>query len=433
MADNSKFEDSIRQAFSKAEYPPSDQVWTGIELELEKANLNITRKKLRMMQWLAAASLVLAAGSSVLYFLASPKGAPNPPATAQVSVLPPAVSPLPRAIEPSAKIPHTREHGSEDLTFNKPLKSSHYQQDNEVRKSFTLLPTAPAMKPAEQEVYHRTVTFNPYQHLLGSHLLDIKKPDLPVREAVLPTHVAQSEVHPVERHAKRKEGFWAAVDVGAGTFNPNVSHAPQGLQVMRTVSAAPLPESSAGYSYSAGAQAGFRLSRHVVLQGGLLYLQQQATYGSSTVQQQQSAYTASLNELATRADNLVVTAPYLVESTLQFVSLPVQAGYVLVDRSFALTLNGGVAADFFLQNTLTPSVPGLARSVITAGENSPYRSVLVNGMVSTELSYRAGKHYRIAIAPGMRYALQSVYRPDVHTDLSPITYQVAFRVKYHFN
>src|SRR6188508_1248411 len=55
-----KFEDSFKQAFDEAEVNTSDNVWTGIELELEKAEGDKTKRRLLFYKLVAAASVAFA-------------------------------------------------------------------------------------------------------------------------------------------------------------------------------------------------------------------------------------------------------------------------------------------------------------------------------------------------------------------------------------
>ena len=55
-----KFEDSFKQAFDGTEVDTSDNVWTGIELELEKAEGDKTKRRLLFYKMLAAASVTFA-------------------------------------------------------------------------------------------------------------------------------------------------------------------------------------------------------------------------------------------------------------------------------------------------------------------------------------------------------------------------------------
>ena len=55
-----KFEDSFKQAFDEAEVNTSDNVWTNIELELEKAEGDKTKRRLFVLKLLAAASIIFA-------------------------------------------------------------------------------------------------------------------------------------------------------------------------------------------------------------------------------------------------------------------------------------------------------------------------------------------------------------------------------------
>ncbi|HZI25036.1 MAG TPA: hypothetical protein VFD46_08165, partial [Chryseolinea sp.] len=55
-----KFEDSFQDAFKNAEVTPSENVWTNIELDLERADGDKMKRRLFFFKTLAAASIVFA-------------------------------------------------------------------------------------------------------------------------------------------------------------------------------------------------------------------------------------------------------------------------------------------------------------------------------------------------------------------------------------
>jgi hypothetical protein len=120
-----------------------------------------------------------------------------------------------------------------------------------------------------------------------------------------------------------------------------------------------------------------------------------------------------------------------VDNNVQYICLPVQAGYLLVNNQFGVQVNAGLSTDLFLQNTLTPESDALAVTVQGLGSGSPYRTINFSGLLGTEVSYKFGQHYRLALNPGLRYPLNSVFKSD-NIEATPITFDIGLRFRYIF-
>ena len=83
-------------------------------------------------------------------------------------------------------------------------------------------------------------------------------------------------------------------------------------------------------------------------------------------------------------------------------------------------MNTGVAADFFVKNTLTDQSGNLDRFSQGSGEDSPYRAISWAGLLGTELSYKVAKQYRVSVVPSMRYSLNSVLKSTSANSSNPI-------------
>ena len=144
-----------------------------------------------------------------------------------------------------------------------------------------------------------------------------------------------------------------------------------------------------------------------------------------------STYTNDYASSGKSADNLAFTSPYQINSVNQFVSVPVQAGYLLIDRKVGLQINSGVATNIFLQNTLTDKSGQLTKYAEGAGESSPYNSFSWSALMGTELSYKMGSQYRVSLAPGLRYSMSPLLK-SASSSGNLMIWDLGFRFRYIF-
>lgn len=252
-----------------------------------------------------------------------------------------------------------------------------------------------------------------------------------------------------ERASREKKSFdgekiWTSVGFSAGTFN---NHTPGATApAMNTLASVSLTSASntivneaaaSGVSYSIGVNVGGKIAPRWVLQGGLNYMTQNAAFTSDAVVTQdnrsfKAAYSAEITKMADASARVVPTAPYSVSNTMEYLSIPLQAGYLVVNRSFGVQLNGGISTDLFIQNTLEPRSGSLDKVTNGVGSDSPYRPINFSGLVGTEISYRFSENYRISVNPGIRYPFNSIYKSDVGLEVTPLTFDVGLRFKYIF-
>ena len=470
-----KFEDSFKQAFDEAEVNTSDNVWTGIELELEKAEGDKTKRRLLFYKLVAAASVAFAlCVAGIGYYIIDSKTTQlneqlaadaNTPQPADASIRTsdesssPAISVQPK---PDNEI-STREEVRKNLSSSGFIASSANESSgtpavkaSSSKSDNTLIGVTAAID--ESSKVASSDTHAKYTDRGVPSFYEAKDPMLVIPKnevdpgALLLAQMAAEEQKYAQLDKKEKENasekLWTSVGFAAGAFssvNTGVSPSSANNAIAYTTSTVPDKQAKAsGVSYSVGVNVGTRLSKRWTIQGGVNYLTQSSDYTATNVVAEDNFQTLkaeSINELdklpqladAFASSKLAPTFPYSVNNNVKFFSVPVQAGYLLVNKKFGLQLNAGVSTDLFLENTITPEGGSLNVTTQGRGEDSPYRSVNFSGLMGTEFSYRFGTHYRVALNPGLRYPLNSVYKNDVGVQSTPLTFDVGLRFKYIFH
>lgn len=486
------FDDSWKKAFDKAEVPPSDNVWTNIELDLERANGSKLKKRLVVFQMLAAASLIFMLGLAIgVYIMKNSYDKAALQLAAQQS----------KENSNSGGSPVAKADNSSDSNAGNPTKADNQITSNDQSKIATLNKAddkTSTIKKHNQSIAQSSInsgagSFDAQEIAVTENTVmetgvfsgdreelavisNSTLPDIVEQREVklaLPTQSVESEpeVDPVlqmlarleqrerevnegalskKQKSQRSEKLWTSVGFAAGSFstvNAGVSNQQPRNTFAQNSSVASAANSEAkapGVSYSVGANIGTKLSQRWVFQGGVNYLTQSSDYTARNAvkadEQSMSFRPPSVNELdkITASDvpaeeKLVSTAPYNVNNNLRYLSIPMQAGYMVVNKSFGLQLNAGVATDIFLQNTVSAEGGNLDKVTEGMRENTTYRSMNLSGLAGTEVSYRFSKNYRVAFNPGIRYPFNNIYRSGVGVKSTPITFDIGLRFRYIFH
>lgn len=247
--------------------------------------------------------------------------------------------------------------------------------------------------------------------------------------------------------------LWAGLNVGSSLFDPNFDQGsnfqPKTSPALANFSsddgARVLPQTASfnestdpGISYSVGVNFGLRLTEKWVIQSGIAYAHRSASTNSTTNVRNVAndiKTPANFGNVATESDKNVltsVTQDYQLLNSFQFASVPLKAGYLLVDRKFGIMVLAGVSADFFLSNTLSESDDKIEEVKVAAGSDSPFRDVNFNGVIGAEFSYRLSRNYHLTIEPNYGVALNSFTKSGSSFTSNPQTFGIAAGLKFYW-
>jgi hypothetical protein len=121
-----------------------------------------------------------------------------------------------------------------------------------------------------------------------------------------------------------------------------------------------------------------------------------------------------------------------LQNSFQFASVPLKAGFIVVDRKVNFKINAGIAADFYLGNTLKDSEKRVATLEVNPGSESPYRDLNFSGLAGIELGYRIVDRLNLSIEPNYRHALQPSTKGTSNFETVPTGFGVLAGLKYSF-
>jgi hypothetical protein len=283
--------------------------------------------------------------------------------------------------------------------------------------------------------------------------------------------ISQQKAAEEKEKSRDGENLWTSIGFATGSFSSVNSKAPdegsyaaldalnygsnlQAGSANTYASVADKETKASGVTYSMGVNIGTKLSERWVFQGGVNYLSQSSEYTQDNLLpnddftsfkpltindiDKMSMSSSMDQEDVTRSSGarnaIVNTPPHNVNNNVRYLSIPLQAGYLVVNRDFGVQLNAGVATDLFLQNTITATADGEKVDPAKAGigEDSAFRPINLSGLMGTEVSYKFGSHYRIALNPGLRYPFSSIYKSDDYK-ATRLTFDVGLRFRYIFH
>ena len=471
-----KFEERWQEAFEGSEMTPSDSVWSNIDLKLDNEKM---KRRVIYYQRLAAAAVLFAlliGVGGVRYFstttaediaiksntnISNPKTlSVNPKESQDKSIAENKPDAEPGNFTSDKQLPEEvllNKEKANGVADNSEKSAIAVQSESafslgidianntEIQKKYnnnTIMDTRRYL-PLASQPFDPLASYN--SPPVKDQLPDAKKEDKQEHKnettavaSVLPEDSSNEKA--TEKKKKKTEDLWLAFGATAGTYNPGTAASTtQTMDFSKVnssyVSQAPQSSrSSVGAAYSMGITVGKKIADRWIVQTGINYLNQAINYTSNfATQSSANQLEASVADYASlNSDPVSITQPYKVSSNTEFVSIPMQAGYLLIDKKVGLQLNAGVASDIFLRNTLKDQSGQSSKYSQGSGKESPYRSVNWAGLASTELSYKMSKQYRISIAPGIRYSLQPALKAESGSTANPLVLDIGFRFRYIF-
>jgi hypothetical protein len=262
-----------------------------------------------------------------------------------------------------------------------------------------------------------------------------------------------------QRNSTKQGRLLASLDFGAGQFDPNFSAASgtdmllsrpeyvfqdngSSLSAVNTtdILSAADQNTKPEISYSYGANIGYRLSTRFLLQSGFTYRKSNTTTttnGYVTNLDRSSkiplaAYDPQLEGFTTvmRGENITLNNQY------EFASIPLRAGYVVIDRKLSLTVLAGVSSEIFMRNQIQDEA-GFVESLSSedgggSPYSSPYKNVHFNGSLATMMGYTFAGNYMITIEPSYRMALSPFTNESFYFSSYPSAFMLSFGIAYNF-
>lgn len=459
-SDRGEFGQSWMEVFNEAAIRPSDHVWHQINASLANDEASGYKKRLLFFKLLAAASVVFAIGVGIYsgYMNLGDKGVEPVVSETQIVNEPPEISE--DKLIPLVADSESEEEMTKPEIITQELNDPVFIVKEETDQSFS---ESPVMESIGMQNISRlaSIAWEPDVSEPGTRKYITYKQDY----LFLETDELDVEKEPV---------LWAGVNFSAGVFNPNVEYGSGGrsfspfgfLGGMKdeasygdavpsdqygNMMATDVDQESTIYSqtnnqrdYQAdqalaySVNLGYRLGRRWILESGLGYSYNKSTttsnsYFSDPVSQRKvpDLYAA---EYTTPDLNTVnyVSEGYEIFNTFEFVTVPIDVGYLLVNRKFNVILKTGISSNIFLQNTIGNQDIGFDDIQLNNSDGTPYRDVYLNGKFSTQLSYTIYKRYHLSLEPGYRFALNSMTGNNTDFVSYPSSFMISTGLWYSF-
>lgn len=210
------------------------------------------------------------------------------------------------------------------------------------------------------------------------------------------------------------------------------------------------PESKSINTVGGGMIASLRVSKKVTLSSGIRYAQmKQGTHTSYTlsntagiiylqpvekkgnITRDVSLYLPAVssivysNGMKTNPENVFISD---LSQEFQYLEIPVQANYKLLEKKFSVGVTGGISTNFLIGNKATITENGIK---LSTGDTNNLRDVIYSGSAGVELGYDLGRRMVLTVEPRVKQYLHSVSSNEL-VNVKPLQLGIFTGISYTF-
>jgi len=444
-----RFEREWKKMMEGASVSPPQHVWENIDHKLANDEVVKLRKKAFYYKWAAIVAMLIAVTVSIANYLpqesistisASQNDSFVLEQSQQIQSVPTVIKPEENRID----IYETNK-GSKLIVSSSSKKKVEDQPKIILADSKTDEDDYNTVNPESSQMVSYNEETLPVLNTLNA---DIKTSDplIAVNEAAI------KPIYIFKRQAKRKvkkdySKYWAGVAVGSGSYDPNYSmdsNNPVTTALLENRSSnfvnaeggrVPTPNIEenieAGLNYNVNLNMGMRLTERLTLESGVQYSIAQTQTNTNLVIENRffsdkvalTSEAASLNAVTNIVDQQEIIEynenDISLNNTFRFTSVPLRAGYIVLDKKFNLRVNAGMLTNFYLGNSLEESSGNVASMDIKPGSNSPYRQVSFAGMAGVTMGYRLNNWMNLSIEPNYSHYITPLTKESSNFEFAP--------------
>lgn len=486
LSKNTEFDKHWEDVFQDAEMSPPDKVWSQIDSDLSKQEAGHFKRKAFMFKLLAAASIAFAMGIglfSLNYYLENESA--HGLVESEIQTVNDEVDPANSGSQPiQSDEVHDQENrasgqlktkGSDENITGEDLATheketialNSNQEGNESARDTENTALVPLFIDEEAAQFGIGEEQNE-SHVILASLNQLESQGITVAyDDDLHYQIDHIYLIPImPRGASKKRStekddngiLMASLDFSAGQFNPNFEQGASNIPTPSGAFAADSRSEMASFNatnknfllvrnagqetkpeltYSYGANLGFKVTSRFLVQTGFAYRKSNTTttttgYIENPGDNSRIPIVASYQYQLAGLSKVKPIDETNLSNQYEFASIPIRAGYVLLNKKINLTLLAGISSEFFINNSISDGSNYLETLSSSDAAESPYKNVYFNGTLGTMLGYSFAKNYSVTIEPSYRMAINSFTKDSFYLSSYPSSFMVSFGVAYNF-
>lgn len=189
-------------------------------------------------------------------------------------------------------------------------------------------------------------------------------------------------------------------------------------------------------SLSYGANVGINLGKHISLESGIDYGKFNTTTETNlaleSIASDKRYPLLASNSTYAATNNVSLTSTTELTNSFELLTVPMKLGYNLHFEKVALFISSGMAANFFIQNSISDASGKFATMNIQSDAASPYNKVFYSGVISGGINYNVSGNYFLTLSPEYSFSVTPMTNDRTFITSQPYIFGVDFGLRYEF-